>query len=134
MPTEQPDWTDEDDAISDRVFDTLAVQWAAERAAGEPLEEIPWTGEAEARRREVAQTAVSIHGDLVPRPHDAQTSADIEIATRAHDEPTTFARGEQPEPAPTSSPIQISNVRCAVWLNGVRITGRCSGRFTPGSP
>jgi hypothetical protein len=89
---------------------------------------------AEARRREVAQTAVSIHGDLVPRPPDAQTSADIEIATRAHDEPTTIARGEQPEPVPEPSPIQISNVRCTVWLNGVRITGRCSGTFTPGSP
>jgi len=87
---------------------------------------------AEARRRDVAQTVVSIHGDLVPRPPDAQTSADIEIATRAHDEPTTIARGEQPVPEP--SPIQISNVRCTVWLNGVRITGRCSGTFTPGSP
>ncbi len=89
---------------------------------------------AEARRREAAQTVVSIHGDLVPRPPDAQTSADIEIATRAHDEPATIARGEQPEPEPEPSPIQISNVRCTVWLNGVRITGRCSGTFTPGSP
>jgi hypothetical protein len=36
--SEQPDWSDEDDAISDAVFDALAVVWAAERAAGERAE------------------------------------------------------------------------------------------------
>jgi hypothetical protein len=51
LMSEQPDWSDEDEAISDRVLDALAVQWAAERAAHplyEPLEEIPWTAENEA--------------------------------------------------------------------------------------
>jgi hypothetical protein len=62
----------------------------------------------EARRREAAQTSVTIHGDLVPRPRDEQTSADIEIATSTLGEQATFTRGELPEPKP--EPVSTQDV------------------------
>jgi hypothetical protein len=67
---------------------------AARRANLTPAE----GAQLEARRRDAAQTGVTVHGDLVPRPRDTQTSVNIEIATRPRDERTTFTRGERPEP------------------------------------
>jgi hypothetical protein len=75
-------------------------EWAAGRVNLTPAEE---TQAEEARRRETAQTSVTIHGDLVPRPRDEQTSANVEIATRPRDERMTFTRGELPEPEPAST-------------------------------
>jgi hypothetical protein len=67
---------------------------AARRANLTPAEE----AQREARRRNAAQTSVTILGDLVPRPRDEQTSVNVEIATRPRDERTTVTRGELPEP------------------------------------
>jgi len=86
-----------------------ADERAARRANLTPAEEAQREAEAqaeaqaEARRREAAQTSVTIHGDLVPRPRDAQTSVNVEIATRPRDAQATFTRGELPKPEPVST-------------------------------
>ncbi len=67
---------------------------AAQRANLTPAKEV----QREARSRDAAQTSITIHGDLVPRPRDEQTSLNVEIATRPRDERTTVTRGELPEP------------------------------------
>jgi len=77
---------------------------AARRANLTPAEE----AQREARSRDVAQTSVTIHGDLVPRPRDAQTSVNVEIATRPRDERTTFTRGELPKPELELEPEPVS--------------------------
>jgi hypothetical protein len=77
--SEQPDWSDEDDAISDAVFDALAVVWAAERAAGildpqrELLEEIPWDPEEEALLAEAWDELAA----------ELRQEAAVRVATRA---------------------------------------------------
>jgi hypothetical protein len=80
-----------------------ADELAAGRANLTPAEE---TQAEEARRREAAQTSVTIYGDLVPRPRDEQTSANVEIAT------STLS--ELPEPAPEPASTQdVSSPRTA---------------------
>ena len=76
----------------------------AEEAQREAQAEAQVEAQVEARRREAAQTSVTIHGDLVPRPRDEQTSVNVEIATRPRDERTTVTRGELPEPEPELEP------------------------------
>jgi hypothetical protein len=82
-----------------------ADERAARRANLTPAEEAQREAQREARRRDVAQTSVTIHGDLVPRPRDEQTSVNVEIATRHRDERTTVIRGELPEPELEPEPV-----------------------------
>jgi hypothetical protein len=101
---------------------------ADERAAGRAnLTPAEGAQAEEARRREAAQTSVTIHGDLVPRPRDEQTSANVEIATST--------LGERPEPAPEPvSPQEASAPRTAepdvqAQAKALEALQRCGGNW-----